>query len=81
MPEANARAGPVVNPLLRALVELQGSDLHVKADCAPRIQVDGTLPHLGHSKLTQAETEAMVAEVMRPDQAEQFRSTNEADFA
>ncbi len=70
-----------VNPLLRALVESRGSDLHVKADCAPRIRIDGTLRTLDTPKLTQAETEAMVAEVMRPDQAEQFRSTNEADFA
>ncbi len=70
-----------VAPLLRALVELGGSDLHVKAGVAPRVRIDGRLRALSTPALTAADTEAIAAEVMRADQVEQFARSNEADFA
>ena len=70
-----------VQPYLRALVELLGSDLHCKVGSAPRVRVDGTLRRLEGPELTPDDTEAMVAQVLRADLREQFARTNEADFA
>lgn len=70
-----------VKPLLRALVEVGGSDLHVKAGCAPRVRIDGHLRPLSAPALRPAETEAIAAEVMRRDLSAEFARTNEADFA
>lgn len=77
--QANARS--VIESLLRALVDLGGSDLHIKAGVAPRVRIDGRLRALSMEPLTAADTEAISATVMRPDQVGQFASSNEADFA
>ena len=66
---------------LRALVELAGSDLHCKVGSPPRVRIDGRLRRLRAPELTPADTERMLAEVLRPHQAEQFARSNEADFA
>jgi twitching motility protein PilT len=70
-----------VEPYLRALVELLGSDLHCKVGSPPRIRIDGTLRKLQAPVLTPADTERMLREVTRPDVLEHFELTNEADFA
>ncbi len=70
-----------VQPYLRALVELLGSDLHCKVGSPPRVRIDGTLRKLQGPSLTAEDTEFMVAEVLRADLREQFARTNEADFA
>ena len=70
-----------IEPYLRALVELLGSDLHCKVGSPPRIRIDGTLRKLQAPVLTPADTEAMLREIARPDVLEEFERTNEADFA
>jgi twitching motility protein PilT len=70
-----------IEPYLRALVELLGSDLHCKVGSPPRIRIDGTLRKLQAPVLTPADTEAMFREIARPDVLEEFERTNEADFA
>ncbi len=70
-----------VQPYLRALVELLGSDLHCKVGSPPRVRIDGTLRKLQAPELTPEDTEFMVTEVLRPDLREEFARTNEADFA
>jgi twitching motility protein PilT len=70
-----------VEPYLRALVELFGSDLHCKVGSPPRVRIDGRLRRLQAPELTPEDTEAMVAEVLRPDLVDQFTRTSEADFA
>ncbi len=69
-----------VLPFLRALAELVGSDLHCKVGSAPRVRIDGRLRKLRSRDLMPADTESMLAEVIRPDLAEEFGRTNEADF-
>jgi twitching motility protein PilT len=76
MPES-----PSIEPYLRALVELLGSDLHCKVGSPPRIRMDGTLRRLQAPVLTPADTEQMLREVMRSDVFASFERTNEADFA
>jgi twitching motility protein PilT len=70
-----------VEPYLRALVELLGSDLHCKVGSPPRIRIDGTLRKLQAPVLTPADTERMLQEIIRPDVLEDFERTSEADFA
>jgi twitching motility protein PilT len=66
---------------LRALGEVNGSDLHVKVGSPPRVRIDGRLRKLQAPTLSPADTEHMVAEVLRDDLVAEFASTNEADFA
>ena len=70
-----------IEPFLRALVASGGSDLHCKVGSPPRVRINGSLRKLQTRDLTAADTEAMVAEVMRKDLVELFARTNEADFA
>jgi twitching motility protein PilT len=70
-----------IEPYLRALLECGGSDLHCKVGSPPRVRIDGRLRKLQAPVLTPADTEAFVAEVLRPDLAAEFAKTNEADFA
>jgi twitching motility protein PilT len=75
-------AGDVaITPYLQALVELRGSDLHCKAGSPPRIRIDGRLRSLQAPPLTPADTERMLAQILRPDLVAEFGRTNEADFA
>jgi twitching motility protein PilT len=68
--------------LLRAMEDLDASDLHVKAGSPPRIRVHGDLRKLeGEERLTNEVTAEMAAAIMRDDVAEQFSVRNEADFA
>jgi twitching motility protein PilT len=72
-----------VEPYLRALVDLGGSDLHCKTGSPPRGRIDGRLRKLQAPTLSSTDTEAMVAEVLRdrPDLMDEFLRTNEGDFA
>ncbi|MBL8931568.1 MAG: type IV pilus twitching motility protein PilT [Kineosporiaceae bacterium] len=70
-----------VGPYLRALTEVLGSDLHCKVGSPPRVRIDGRLRRLDAPVLTPADTWAMLDEIIRPDQREQFDASNEADFA
>ncbi len=70
-----------VEGFLRALVETSGSDLHCKVGSPPRVRLDGRLRRLQAPALTAADTEHMLAEVLRADLVEEFARTNEADFA
>jgi twitching motility protein PilT len=79
-----APTGPQsVEPYLKALVEVGGSDLHCKTGSPPRVRIDGRLRKLQAPTLTMDDTEHMVGEVLRerPDLWQEFVDTNEADFA
>jgi twitching motility protein PilT len=66
---------------LRALVELRGSDLHIKVGSPARVRIDGRLRKLQGDTLKPDDTQAIADEVMREDLRETFYRTNEADFA
>jgi len=70
-----------IEPYLHALVDVGGSDLHIKAGVVPRIRLDGVLRPLRAEPLDPAETSAMLNQIMRPDLADEFALTGEADFA
>ena len=68
-------------PLLRVLVDANGSDLHVKVGSPPRVRIDGRLRRLQADDLRPADTEAMIAEILPEGLIDQFARTHEADFA
>jgi twitching motility protein PilT len=93
-PHGAFKAGPVpadqlgvteqpqsVVPLLHALAQAGGSDLHVKVGSEPRVRVDGRLRRLQVPALTPRDTANMLDEVLPPELAEEFTHTHEADFA
>jgi twitching motility protein PilT len=70
-----------IEPYLRALVELGGSDLHVKVGSPPRVRIDGRLRKLQAPTLDAEDTERFTLEVLRDDLRDEFQRTHEADFA
>lgn len=70
-----------VVPLLHALSQAGGSDLHVKVGSEPRVRVDGRLRRLQVPSLSPRDTEHMLGEVLPDDLVESFARTHEADFA
>ncbi|HEX2849300.1 MAG TPA: PilT/PilU family type 4a pilus ATPase [Acidimicrobiales bacterium] len=73
---------PLLDDLLRALADEDGSDLHVKVGSPPRIRVNGALRKLEDAPLVTPElTAEMAGAIMRPDIAEQFEIRNDTDFA
>ncbi|MBD3778882.1 MULTISPECIES: PilT/PilU family type 4a pilus ATPase [unclassified Cellulomonas] len=70
-----------VVPLLHALAQAGGSDLHVKVGSEPRVRVDGRLRRLQARALTPRDTANMLDEVLPPELAEEFAHSHEADFA
>ena len=74
--------GGRVDGLLDALWQARGTDLLLTAGIPPQIRVHGDLHALqGHPVLTGADTEALLAEVLSPEQATAWRATNEYDFS
>ena len=74
-PPQTQQTGPLsVEPYLRALVEVGGSDLHCKTGSPPRVRIDGRLRKLQAPTLTATDTEHMVGEVLRdrPDLWQEF---------
>src|SRR5687767_15437595 len=82
MPNEDVMSHPLLDDLLRALAEEDGSDLHVKVGSPPRIRVHGSLKRLDDAPLVTPEVTAeMASAIMRDDVAEQFEAKNDADFA
>ncbi|MEA3076412.1 MAG: twitching motility protein PilT [Actinomycetota bacterium] len=67
------------------LADLQaahGSDLHLRVGGPARIRVNGVLsPTADATPLDEADTQAIAAEIIRPQLAERFRRGEEVDFA
>lgn len=76
------RIGDRVDQLLSALWDARGTDLMLTVGLPPMIRVDGTLlPVPGLSSLTHEDTDALLAEVLTPEQGEVWQSSHEYDFS
>jgi twitching motility protein PilT len=73
---------PTLDRCLRALVDLGGSDLHVKAGSAPRARINGTL-RLIHEidELAPEDVAGMADAIMPPKSKARFTDGYDADFA
>lgn len=72
---------PPLDDLLKKLVAVGGSDLHLKVGSPPAIRIDGSLHLSNLPKLTPEDTERFAAEIIPERVAEAFEAHNEADFA
>ncbi|HEX4978896.1 MAG TPA: PilT/PilU family type 4a pilus ATPase, partial [Acidimicrobiales bacterium] len=72
----------MLDAYLDALIAAGGSDLHLRVGGPPRIRVNGILEELpGTPELTEADTEGIAGEIVRPHLIEKFGRGEEVDFA
>src|SRR5512135_2490106 len=67
--------------MLKKLLELNGSDLHITTNSPPQIRVHGHLQPLDMPPLTPAETKALAYSVMADAQKHRFEEDLELDFS
>src|SRR5256712_5491256 len=67
--------------LLKTLVELGGSDLHIATNTPPQVRVHGHLQRLPLPELTPAETKNLVYSVLTDSQKKRFEESQELDFS
>src|SRR5499433_510228 len=67
--------------LLKTMVDLQGSDLHIATQTPPQVRVHGHLQRLPLPELTPAETKSLVYSVLTDSQKKRFEESQELDFS
>jgi twitching motility protein PilT len=67
--------------LLKTMVEMDGSDLHIATNSPPQIRVNGRLVRLELPELQPAETKQLVYSVLTDSQKKRFEETLELDFS
>jgi twitching motility protein PilT len=70
-----------LSELLRKLIEMGGSDLHITTNSAPMVRVHGTLRPLDYQEMTPAETKQLSYSVLTDAQKHRFEETLELDFS
>jgi twitching motility protein PilT len=70
-----------IKSLLKTLVTWNGQDLHLSSGAIPSIRVDGEIRRLDIQALRPADVEAMVHEILTPEQRRIFQENLELDFA
>ncbi len=70
-----------LNTLLRKLVDLDGSDLHIKAGNPPIMRIRGDLVRLDEPALSEAETETMLFSILNEERNEKLHSFKELDLS
>lgn len=74
--------GDQIDRLLQALWEVRGTDLLLTVGLPPMLRVDGSLsPVPGASVLTPEATDALLSEVLTPEQNDVWGSSHEFDFS
>jgi twitching motility protein PilT len=67
--------------LLKTLVELEGSDLHITTATPPQVRVHGHLQRLPLPELGPAETKQLIYSVLTDAQKKRYEETQELDFS
>jgi twitching motility protein PilT len=67
--------------LLKSMVEMEGSDLHITTDTPPQVRVHGSLRRMAGANLTQSETKQIAYSVLTDSQKKRFEETQELDFS
>src|SRR5215217_1922806 len=67
--------------LLKTMVEMNGSDLHIATASPPQIRVHGHLQRLAMPELGPADTKQLVYSVLTDSQKKRFEETMELDFS
>src|SRR5580700_8796310 len=72
---------PSLPDLLRTVVEMDGSDLHIATNTPPQIRVNGHLQRLQGPDMQPADTKQLVYSVLTDAQKKRFEETMELDFS
>src|SRR3954462_4109591 len=72
---------PTLPELLKTMVDLDGSDLHITTSSPPQIRVHGHLNRLQLPDMTPAETKNLVYSVLTDTQKKRFEESLELDFS
>lgn len=67
--------------LLQLMVQQDGSDMFITADVPPSIKVNGKILPVGKTPLTGEQTMNLVLSIMTEAQQQEFKETNECQFA
>ena len=67
--------------LLKLMVEMQGSDLHLSIGSPPQSRVHGELIRMTHPDLTPTDTKSLSYAVLTDAQKKRFEETKELDFS
>jgi twitching motility protein PilT len=67
--------------LLKTMVEMDGSDLHIATNTPPQVRVNGRLQRLALPELQPSETKGLVYSVLTDTQKKRFEETLELDFS
>jgi twitching motility protein PilT len=70
-----------IKVLLEELVQLGGSDLHLKPGIPPVVRLHGSLQRLSHPAPTPKDMEEVARQILTAVQREKFEATKEVDFA
>ena len=79
--ERRAMAGITLSELLKKMIEMGGSDLHITTNSAPRVRVHGKLRPLDMPPLTAADTKSLAYSVLTDAQKHRFEENLELDFS
>ena len=67
--------------LLKTVVDLEGSDLHVATATPPQVRVHGRLQRLPLPEMTPSDTKQLVYSVLTDSQKKRFEESLELDFS
>jgi twitching motility protein PilT len=67
--------------LLKTVVDMDGSDLHITTNTPPQVRVDGHLQRLQGPDMQPADTKQLVYSVLTDAQKKRFEETMELDFS
>jgi twitching motility protein PilT len=67
--------------LLKTMVEMEGSDLHISTNTPPQVRQHGHLQRLLLPEMTPAQTKQLVYSVLTDSQKKRFEETMELDFS
>ncbi|HLG17583.1 MAG TPA: type IV pilus twitching motility protein PilT [Blastocatellia bacterium] len=70
-----------LSDLLRKMIEMNGSDLHITTNSPPMVRVHGVLRPLDFPEMTPAETKQLAYSVLTDAQKHRFEETLELDFS
>ncbi len=70
-----------IQELLKTMIEMDGSDLHIAAGSSPRIRVDGKLAPIDGPVLTSVDTKSLCYTILTDVQKHKFEEENELDFS
>ncbi|MBN2063880.1 MAG: PilT/PilU family type 4a pilus ATPase [Sedimentisphaerales bacterium] len=72
---------PAIDKYFKAVIKVQGSDLHLKGDSVPRIRSKGSLRETDSPVIPEKQLEEMIFAILSEEQREFFLSRGALDFA